>query len=142
MRARLVGVDHGGKRVGLAVADPLRRFAQPLGTFGPADAVDRLRSLHAAEGIEIVVGGWPLTPDGQAGPATRRVGPYVQRIRRPLPGVPVITLDERDSSRRAAEALVTAGARRVSLRDPGRIDAAAAALILQDYLDGELPRDE
>ena len=61
-RARLVGVDHGAKRVGLAVADPLRLFAQPLGTFGPAEAVDRLRTLHADEGIETVVVGWPLTP--------------------------------------------------------------------------------
>lgn len=133
---RLVGVDHGARRVGLAVADPLRLFAQPLGTFGPAEAVERLRALHAAEGIETVVVGWPLTPDGEEGPATARVAPYVRRLRRALPGAAVVTLDERDSSARASAALHAGGARHVARRDRGRIDAAAAAVILQDYLDG------
>jgi len=133
--ARIVGIDHGAKRVGLAVADPLRLFARPLGTFGPAEAVERLRRLHADEGIETVVVGWPLTPEGEEGAATRRVRPYVDRLRKALPGVEVVTLDERESSQRASEALVGAGARHVARRDKGRVDAAAAAIILQDYLD-------
>ena len=142
--ARIVGVDHGAKRVGLAVADPLRLFAQPVGTFGPAEAVERLQQIHAEEGIETVVVGWPLTPEGSEGAATRRVRPYVERLRRALPGVAVVTLDERDSSRRASEALAGAGVRNVTRRDRGRVDAAAAAVILQDYLDEgrAVPPDE
>jgi putative Holliday junction resolvase len=128
-------VDHGAKRVGLAVADPLRLFAQPIGTFGPGEALDRLRRLHAEEGIATVVVGWPLAPDGAEGAGTRRVQPFVDRIRRSLAGVEVLTLDERDSSARAVEALAAGGARNVSRREPGRIDAAAASLILQDFLD-------
>jgi putative Holliday junction resolvase len=117
------------------MADPLRLFAQPVGTFKPAEAIERLTSLHASERISTVVVGWPLTHEGGEGPATRRVRPYVDRLRRALPGVPVVLLDERESSARAADALVAGGALNVSRRDPGRIDAAAAAIILQDYLD-------
>ncbi len=139
-RRRVVGVDHGARRVGVAIADPLRMFAQPLGTFGPAEAVDRLRSLHAEQGIETVVVGWPLGHDDEEGPATQRVRPFVERLRRALPGAEVVTLDERDSSARAAAAMASAGARNVSRRDRGRIDAAAAAIILQDFLDANAGR--
>jgi putative Holliday junction resolvase len=117
------------------MADPLRLFAQPIGTFGPAEAIERLKAWHASDPIATVVIGWPLAADGTEGPATQRVRPYVERLRKALPGAEVVIVDERDSSLRAAEALVAGGSRNVSRRDPGRIDAAAASLILQDYLD-------
>ncbi len=129
-------MDYGARRVGLAVADPLRLFAQPLGAFSPGEALDRLRALHTAEGLEAVVVGWPLLEDGTEGRAVERVRPYVRRLERAEPGVPVVPLDERYSSVRAAEVLHAAGHARKARRDKGRVDAAAAALILQDYLDG------
>lgn len=131
-------MDYGTRRVGLAVTDPLRLFVRPLGTFPPAEAVARLQELHAREGLEAVVVGWPLSAVGEEGKATRRVAPFLGRLRNALPGVAVLTQDERFTSRRAAAALVASGvrqqARRKAQRD-GRLDAAAAALILQDYLD-------
>lgn len=133
--ARLVGVDYGVRRVGLALADPLRMFAQPLGAFSPDEALEKLRALHAAEGIEAVVVGWPLTEGGAEGEAVARVRPYVRRLERALRGARIVPLDERYSSARAAEALHAAGSTRKARRDKGRVDAAAAALILQDYLE-------
>ncbi len=135
IRPRLVGVDVGTKRVGLAVADPLWLFAQPLETYAPDGAVAALRALHAREGIETLVVGWPLTPEGEEGAATERVQPFVNRLRNALPGVAVVTWDERFSSVRAKEAIRAAGAGRKARRDRGRVDRAAAAVILQEYLD-------
>ena len=136
---RIVGVDYGKKRVGIALADPLRIFAQPYGTFSPAEAVAALQRLEAEEGIERIVVGWPLTPEGEAGEATRFVQPFINRLRKALPGVAFTKQDERFTSERAKKAIRAAGVKRKARRDKARVDAAAAALILQDYLDGFSP---
>lgn len=133
---RIVSVDYGKKRVGLAVADPLRIFAQPLGTYSPDEAVDVLRKLHADEGIAVFVVGWPLTLDGEEGEATGFVQPYINRLRNAFPGVEIVKWDERFTSEMARAAIREAGPRRRSRRTKGRVDTAAAAIILQEYLDG------
>ncbi len=135
---RLVAVDYGTKRVGLALADPLRMFARPHGAFSPGAAVEELRRIHAEEGIETIVVGWPLTLEGEEGAATERVQQYINRLRNALPaGIRIVKRDERLTSEMAKDALREAGARRTGRyeEDRGRVDAAAAALILQDYLD-------
>lgn len=135
LQPRIVAVDYGTKRVGLAVADPLRLFAQPLGTYPPDEAVERLRALHHAEGLAALVVGWPLTPEGEEGAAVARVRPFFNRLRNAFPGVELVAWDERFSSARAKEAIRAAGAGRKARRDKGRVDRAAAAVILQEYLD-------
>lgn len=134
---RIVGVDYGTRRVGLAMTDPLGLFAQPLGTFAPGEALTRIGVLHAAHGLSAVVVGWPLDGDGDGaeGAAVARVKPFVGRLRRVVPGVAVEMQDERDSSRRAVAALVAAGVPRGARRDKGRVDAAAAVVILTDWLE-------
>lgn len=132
---RIVAVDYGTKRVGIAVADPLRLFAQPFGTFPPDEAVETLRALHRNEGLAVIVVGWPLAPDGEEGPATERVRPYFNRLRNAFPGVEVVAWDERFSSVRAKEAIRASGAGRKARRDKARVDRAAAAIVLQEYLD-------
>ncbi len=132
---RILAVDYGLRRVGLAMADPLRLFARPYGTYGPDEALDVLRRVQAEDGIATVVVGWPLLPDGTEGTATERVAAFVRRIRKALPGVEIVTWDERFTSHRARAAILAAGARRKARRDKARVDAAAAAIILQEYLD-------
>ena len=134
-RPRIAAVDYGTRRVGLAVTDPLRLFAQPLGAFPPDEAVRQLQRLHERDGLATVVVGWPLLEDGTEGKATRRVEPFVGRLRNVLSGVAVVKQDERYTSQRAAEALIVAGVRKKARREKGRLDAAAATLILQDYLE-------
>ncbi|PQJ36180.1 Holliday junction resolvase [Salinibacter sp. 10B] len=138
--SRIVGIDVGTKRVGLAVADPLRHFAQAEGTYAPAEALEVLQSLAQDEGIETVVVGWPLTEDGEAGEAIEMVQAYVERVERALgtveaPGtVEVVRQDERYTSEMAKDLLRRAGVSQPGRYDKGRVDAAAAAVILQDYL--------
>lgn len=131
-RPRLVGVDYGTRRVGVAVADPLRLFARPLGVYRPGESLGVLAALHEAEGIETVVVGWPLLVDGAEGRAVDRVRPFVGRLKKAVPGVAVALQDEHGSSKRALAGLVEAGVRRAQRR--ATLDAAAACVILDDWL--------
>lgn len=134
---RLVGVDVGTKRVGLATSDPLQLFARPHDTYTPTAALDELVRLAEGDGIEAVVVGWPLTEDGAAEEATEMVRAYVERIKAALPQVPIERRDERYTSERAKALLRRAGVSQPGRYDKGRVDAAAAAVILQDYLDAQ-----
>ncbi|MDX1439757.1 MAG: Holliday junction resolvase RuvX [Rubricoccaceae bacterium] len=133
--ARIVSVDFGTKRTGLALTDPLRLFPQPLGTFTPDDAIEELRRVEKQHGIDTIVVGWPLTEDDEEGEAVKRVLPYFNRLKKVFAKTTVVKQDERYTSRRAAEALVEAGVRKKGREEKGRLDTAAAVLILQDYLD-------
>ena len=131
---RIIAVDYGTKRVGVALADPLRLFAQPFGTFSPDEAIARVKALHAEEGIAVIVVGWPLTEAGEAGDATKRVQTYIHRLQKAVPSAMMVKWDERYTSELAKERLKGWGTRR-HRADKGRVDAAAAGIILQEYLD-------
>jgi putative Holliday junction resolvase len=135
MPPRLVGVDFGLQRVGIAVADPLRIFATPLGTFGRKEAIKRLVDLHAAEVIETIVLGWPVLLDGSEGETTRLVSKFQRQLEGALPDVSIVRLDERYTSKMARRAIHEAGGKRSAREKKGRVDAAAAAILLQSYLD-------
>ena len=113
----------------------MRLFAQPFGTFSPHEAVTQLQQLHAREGIAIVVVGWPLTEDGKEGKATQRVQQYINRLRNALAGVEVTKWDERYTSEMAKAQLSGGIRRRKHPAEKGRVDAAAAGIMLQEYLD-------
>lgn len=132
---RIVAVDYGTRRVGIAISDPLHIIARPYGTYTPDQAVIELETIHREMGIACLLMGWPLTPEGEEGPATERVQQYINRVAKRLRKVPILKVDERSSSRRAVEALIDAGVGRKKRGEKERIDAAAAAVILQDYLE-------
>lgn len=132
---RIVGVDFGTKRVGLAKSDPLGLFAQPVGTYPPTEALDVIEGIETEDGVSAVVIGWPLEEDGSHGKMIQLVKEYVNRIRKRLPGVEIVRRDERHSSERAKELIRSS--ERPSMRNTGRgrIDTAAAGILLQEYLD-------
>ena len=133
--ARIIGVDYGTKRVGLALADPLRLFAQPYGTYSPADAETALHKLQREQGIDTLVVGWPVNPQGTDETAVAMVQPFITRVQNLLPGVRIVKWDELFTSHMAEAAIRSSGAKRKGRRDKARVDAAAAAIILQEYLD-------
>lgn len=132
---RVVAIDYGTKRVGLAKSDPLGMFAQPAGTFSPDEALEFLVQLDQSDPLRAIVIGWPLEEDGSHGKMIKLVSEYINRIRKRLPEVEIVRRDERYSSERAKE-LIRSG-ERPSMRKTGRerIDMAAAGIILQEYLD-------
>lgn len=132
---RVIGVDVGTKRVGIAKSDPLHSFSQVHGTFSPSDALDELQRMNEEDGISLLVVGWPLSLQGEENDATASVDTFVEKLEEVVPGVEVERQDERFSSEIAIGALREAGVRQPGRYDKGRVDAAAAAVILQDYLD-------
>jgi len=121
--------------VGIAVSDPLSLFAQPLGAFSPKNALAKLEQIRGGEGIEKLVLGWPYELDGNEGPAVDAVRSFESRLMKTLPGIEIIRWDERFSSKEATETIVASGARKSKRREKGVVDAVAAAIILQSYLD-------
>ena len=137
---RVLGIDVGERRVGLAVSDPTGTLARPLTTLTVADerdALDRVmetvgRLAAESDGLATIVVGLPTRLDGSSSAVTARVAAFVDALRRRTT-LPVATEDERLSSREAES--------RLAAREPdwrkrkAKLDAAAAAVILQDYLD-------
>lgn len=132
---RIVGVDYGAQRVGLALSDPFRLYAQSIGAYSGEEALQALARLDEDPGFDTIVVGWPLTLSGEEGAATEAVRAFVRRLSRRFPGKNVVTQDERHSSVRARKLLFRAGVRKKARRQKERVDAAAAAVILQDYID-------
>jgi putative Holliday junction resolvase len=135
---RVLGLDLGDVRIGVAISDPERRFAVPLGTVhtgAPAD-LKAIGALVAEHGVTLLVLGHPLRLSGEVGTRARHAEAFAEALRGFL-DVPVVLHDERLSTVEADRALREAG---VPGRDRRRaVDRSAATVILQSYLDG-LPR--
>ncbi len=127
----------GGRRIGLALSDPTGLIATPLGfierTSAPSDVAAILRKASEHQVGRILVG-LPLTKRGQMGPQAREVADFCESLGKGAK-VPIVTWDERYSTVEAERLLRQAG--RQPSRERGRADAAAAAVILQSYLDSE-----
>lgn len=133
--SRILGIDYGTKRVGIAISDPLRILARPVHTCEAGDVLDYLAGMAREWRIEAIVVGWPFTEEGGDDTALAMVQPFIERLERRFPGVEIIKWDERFSSERAKRALYDAGVSKKARRSKERINAAAASVILQEYLD-------
>ena len=131
---RILGIDYGEKRVGLAISDELQLTAQPLATLEarpPSQLVRKLAELVESESVERIVVGMPISLSGEKGPAARRVEEFVQRLKERV-GVPVETLDERMTTKIAEKAMRETGWKKRGRK--GAVDRVAAAVILEGYL--------
>ena len=133
---RCLGVDYGLARVGLAMSDPSRVIASPLSAVSTEDALYRVKATVEDNGVTEIVVGVPLHMNGSMSDMGREAIAFVEQLRAAV-DVPVVTCDERLSTVEAERVLnsVDSPARRRQ-RAKGRVDAAAAAIILQSYLDG------
>lgn len=133
---RLIGVDVGGKRVGLARSDPFNSFASTIGTYSPGESFEEIgRQFKTAGPISGFVIGWPLTPQGGRTHATGLVEKYIKKLRKKFPGAEIHMIDERFSSRDARRILVESGVPKKKRSKKGRVDEAAAAYLLQQFLE-------
>ncbi|OGO03877.1 MAG: hypothetical protein A2Y91_08215 [Chloroflexi bacterium RBG_13_54_8] len=134
---RILGLDIGEKWIGIAMSDPSETLATPLTRIGAADAeatIEAICRLVRQHHVEAVLAGMPYSLDGSLGQQARRVQSFLQKLS-PRLGMPIETWDERFSTVNAQQRMIEAGKRRERRRE--QIDAAAAALILQEYLDSK-----
>jgi putative Holliday junction resolvase len=109
--------------------------ANPIGTYPPEEAIQKLKKLVETEQVEKLVIGWPLTPEGGEGRAIKMVERFITRLRLVLPEIEIAKFDERYTSKEAVAAMVESGVPKMKRRDSDRVNQAAAAIILQKYLD-------
>jgi len=132
---RVLAIDHGTKRMGIALSDPTGLLAQPLETI-PAEPfapfLDRLKQLLREKEVDLVLVGMPRNMDGSYGPAALKVQEFVGALKQAIT-IPIETWDERLTSAQANRFLIQADVRRSERR--GKVDKTAAAILLQSYLD-------
>ncbi|NTU58562.1 MAG: Holliday junction resolvase RuvX [Chlorobiaceae bacterium] len=132
---RIIGIDFGTKRIGLAKSDPLGMFAQPIGTFDMTGLIENIGKIREQDGIEKIIVGYPLNEQGGANRMTSVIDRFIEELSPSFPGIPIETVDEHRSSRDAMQILVGSGTGRKKRNEKGRLDTAAACIILQSYLD-------
>ncbi|MCB0785737.1 MAG: Holliday junction resolvase RuvX, partial [Flavobacteriales bacterium] len=127
-------IDHGGKRTGLAVTDPLRIIASALDTVPTAEVLAYLNAYLAREEVDGFVVGLPMGLDGRPTDATAGVEAFLKQLRKAFPGKWVETVDERFTSSLAKQAVLQSGIGRMARRDKAQLDRISATIILQDWL--------
>jgi len=134
---RILAIDHGTKRMGIAISDELQMIAQPV-EFIPAEPfakfLARLKELLREKEVELVVVGMPRNMDGSYGPAALKVRDFVAALKNAIT-IPIRTWDERLTSVQANRFLLEGNVRREKRKE--KVDKTAAAILLQSYLDGQ-----
>ncbi len=131
---RLVGIDYGRKRTGIAATDSLQIVANALGTV-PTHAVEQfLSDYFAREQVDAIVVGLPRQMNGEPSESMRYIEPFLARLRKCFPEMPVILFDERFTSTLAHKAMLDGGMKKSDRRDKSKVDSIAATIILNDYL--------
>lgn len=133
--ARLMAIDFGRKRCGIAVTDTLRIVATALATVPTSRLNEFVLDYVKREPVDAVVVGNPTTMRGEPSESMRYITPAVNRLRKLLPpGIDIIPYDERFTSALAHRAMLDAGVKKMDRRDKGAIDRMSAVIILNDYL--------
>ncbi len=134
---RVLALDHGAKRIGVAISDELKTIAQPL-EFIPAEPFEaflaRLTELVGQHEIELLLVGMPRNMNGSYGPAALKAQEFVARLKQAL-ALPIRTWDERLTTVQANRLLIEGGVRRAKRKE--KVDKMAAAILLQSYLDSQ-----
>jgi putative holliday junction resolvase len=131
---RILAIDFGLKRTGLAVTDPLQIIASPLDTI-PTDAlIDWLKKYVTNEGVERIVIGMPVKHDLSDTHTTAPVRKFVEQLKLEIPSIPLSLEDERFTSKIALQTMISGGMKKKDRRDKSNVDKISAAIILQSYL--------
>ena len=133
--ARILSIDYGKKRTGLAVTDPLQMICGGLATVPTSELFEFLQTYMEKEPVERIVIGEPKQPNGMPSENMARVQQFVNRWRKAVPHVPIEFYDERFTSVLAHKAMLDGGLKKKARRDKALVDEISATIILQSYLE-------
>lgn len=131
---RIIAIDYGAKRTGLAWTDPMQIIATGIGSFDTPQIEQRLKEMVAAEAIETVVLGYPTRFDGSDTHITAAVRSFEQKLQNWFPALQIVRWDERFTSKEASRAILEGGAKKKKRQDKHLVNEVAATLLLQDYM--------
>lgn len=132
---RILAVDYGTKRVGLAVTDPLQIVAGPLEALHSKDVIQYLKTYMAANETEAIVVGLPVRLDNTDTNNTRHVRDFIRLLRKNFPDLPIFTTDERFTSVIASQAMLAGGLGKKARANKATIDKVSAVIILQSFME-------
>ncbi|HNA15178.1 MAG TPA: Holliday junction resolvase RuvX [Ferruginibacter sp.] len=131
---RILAIDYGGKRTGLAVTDPLKIIATGLETIESSNLIAWLKNYLSREEVELIIIGLPKNWDESDTHATPLVEAAIKKIQKEFPSMAIKTVDERYTSKMAKDAMLEMGMKKKDRRDKKNVDLIAATIILQEYL--------
>lgn len=132
--ARILAIDYGKKRTGIAVSDPLKIIANGLTTVNTQELFDFLKDYTAKEEVEKIIIGLPYQLDGSPTDATPAVLHCIRRLKNTFPLIPIVPVDEQFSSKMASKAMVEMGMKKKDRQKKELIDEIAATLLLQEFM--------
>ena len=132
---RIIGIDYGRKRVGVAVSDPLGIFASALETVQSAKIIEYLKKYSENEKVVLFVVGYPINMDGKPSEAAKDIDIFLKLLAKAFPEIPVQLEDERFTSVLAHRAMIDGGMKKQDRMKKESVDKISAAIILQSYLD-------
>lgn len=132
---RILSIDYGRKRTGIAVTDPLQIIAGGLATVSTSELFDYLKKYLAHEPVERIIIGKPVQPNGQPSENLARVEQFVNRWRKAMPDVPIEYYDERFTSVLAHQAMIDGGLKKKARQNKALVDEISAVILLQNYME-------
>lgn len=132
--ARILSIDYGKKRTGLAVTDPLQIIAGGLATVSTSELFDYLKAYTSREDVERIIIGEPRQPNGEPSENFARVQQFVNRWRKAMPQIPIDYYDERFTSVLAHQAMLDGGLKKKARQNKGLVDEISATIILEDFM--------
>lgn len=132
---RILAIDYGRKRVGIAVTDPLQIIANSLTTVHSKDIWDFLSDYLKKEDVECIVVGYPKQMNNQASEAVRFINPFLKKLTKTYPDMDVKLVDERFTSKMAHQTMIDAGLKKKDRQNKALVDTISATIILQSYLE-------
>ncbi|MFL5763082.1 MAG: Holliday junction resolvase RuvX [Bacteroidia bacterium] len=132
--ARLMAIDYGSKRVGLAVSDPSQIIATGLTTVHSKDLIEFLKDYFSKESVECIVVGEPKRMNNEPSDSARFIEPFVVHLKRTFPKIKVERLDERFTSKIAFQTMIDSGLKKKDRQNKELVDEISATILLQDYM--------
>ncbi len=132
--ARILSIDYGLKRTGLAVTDPLQIIASGLATVESKQLINFLKDYFNKEQVELIIIGEPKNMDDSDTHATPLVEKFIKELQKHFPQMPVIKVDERFTSKMAKDAMLDMGLKKMQRRNKALVDEIAATILLQEYM--------
>ncbi len=133
--ARILAIDYGRKRTGIAVTDPLQLIANRLTTIPSHNIWEFLEEYLKKEEVEIIVVGYPKQMNNEASEAVKYINPFLKKLRIKYPGLKLEIEDERFTSKMAFQSMIDGGLKKQKRQDKALIDSISATIILQSYME-------
>jgi len=132
---RIIGIDYGTRRIGLAVTDPMQIFASPLITVKTNEFDNYLAEYIKTEHVDSFVIGYPVQMNNKPSISVKHIDPFIKKLKKLFPGIPVHLTDERFTSQMAFKAMIDGGVKKKERKNKSLIDKISASIILQSFLD-------